>query len=45
MIATAANRERQNAERRARVDRMIEVVAVALLGMTTVGSAWCGYQA
>jgi hypothetical protein len=26
-------------------DRIIELVAVLLLGITTVGSAWCGYQA
>jgi hypothetical protein len=28
-----------------RGDRLLEVVAVALLGVATVGSAWCGYQA
>ena len=27
------------------VDRLIELIAVVLLGITTVGSAWCGYQA
>ena len=32
-------------DRRARTDRAIEVLAVALLGLATVGSAWCGYQA
>ncbi len=26
-------------------DRVLEVVAVLLLGITTVGTAWCGYQA
>ena len=26
-------------------DRLIELVAVLLLGLTTVGTAWCGYQA
>jgi hypothetical protein len=25
--------------------RLIEVLAVALLGVATIGSAWCGYQA
>ena len=25
-------------------DRLIEVVAVLLLGITTIGTAWCGYQ-
>ena len=45
MIAAAAMRDKQTAERRARVDRAIEVLAVALLGIATVGSAWCGYQA
>jgi hypothetical protein len=28
-----------------RGDRLLEVVAVVLLGVATVGSAWCGYQA
>jgi hypothetical protein len=28
-----------------RGDRLLEVIAVALLGVATVGSAWCGYQA
>jgi hypothetical protein len=28
-----------------RGDRMLEVLAVMLLGVATVGSAWCGYQA
>lgn len=28
-----------------RGDRLLEVIAVALLGIATVGSAWCGYQA
>jgi hypothetical protein len=27
-----------------RFDKMIEVVAVLLLGLTTVGTAWCGFQ-
>jgi hypothetical protein len=26
-------------------DRVIEILAVVLLGIATVGSAWCGYQA
>jgi hypothetical protein len=26
-------------------DRFLELVAVLLLGITTVGTAWCGYQA
>jgi hypothetical protein len=26
-------------------DRVIEVLAVVLLGIATIGSAWCGYQA
>jgi len=29
----------------ARGGRLIEVLAVALLGVATIGSAWCGYQA
>jgi hypothetical protein len=28
-----------------RGDRLLEVIAVILLGVATVGSAWCGYQA
>jgi hypothetical protein len=28
-----------------RGDRLLEVIAVVLLGVATVGSAWCGYQA
>jgi hypothetical protein len=28
-----------------RGNRLLEVLAVALLGVATVGSAWCGYQA
>lgn len=28
-----------------RADRIIELVAVILLGITTVGTAWCGFQA
>lgn len=28
-----------------RPDRIIEIVAVLLLGMTTIGTAWCGFQA
>src|SRR3954447_4747805 len=28
-----------------RADRLIEVLAVIMLGVATVGSAWCGYQA
>jgi hypothetical protein len=31
--------------RSARGDRLIEVIAVVMLGVATVGSAWCGYQA
>ena len=27
------------------VDRLLELVAVVLLGITTVGTAWCGFQA
>jgi hypothetical protein len=45
VIATAVTREQQDAERKARLDRAIEVLAVVLLGVATVGSAWCGYQA
>jgi hypothetical protein len=26
-------------------DRLLEVIAVLLLGITTVGTAWCGYEA
>lgn len=26
-------------------DRLIEIIAVLLLGLTTIGTAWCGYQA
>jgi hypothetical protein len=26
-------------------DRIIELLAVLMLGITTIGSAWCGYQA
>lgn len=26
-------------------DRLIELIAVVLLGITTIGTAWCGYQA
>ena len=26
-------------------DRLLEVIAVLLLGVTTVGTAWCGYEA
>lgn len=28
-----------------RAEKLIEIVAVLLLGLTTVGTAWCGYQA
>ena len=28
-----------------RSERLLEVVAVILLGLATIGSAWCGYQA
>jgi len=28
-----------------RGDRLIEIVAVAMLGIATLGSAWCGFQA
>jgi hypothetical protein len=31
--------------RTARGDRVVEILAVILLGISTVGSAWCGYQA
>ncbi len=27
------------------VDRLLELVAVLLLGITTIGTAWCGFQA
>jgi hypothetical protein len=27
------------------VDRLVEMVAVLVLGLATVGTAWCGYQA
>jgi hypothetical protein len=27
------------------IDRLIEIVAVLMLGITTVGTAWCGYEA
>jgi len=37
-MTTDAPRQRSN-------DRLLEVVAVILLGIATVGSAWCGYQA
>ena len=30
---------------RARRGRVLEVLAVMLLGVATIGSAWCGYQA
>jgi hypothetical protein len=26
-------------------DRVLEIIAVLLLGVTTIGTAWCGYQA
>ena len=26
-------------------DRVLEIIAVLILGITTVGTAWCGYQA
>jgi hypothetical protein len=26
-------------------DRLIEIIAVLLLGLTTIGTAWCGFQA
>lgn len=28
-----------------RFDKLIEIIAVLLLGITTIGTAWCGYQA
>jgi len=31
--------------RAARGDRLIEIIAVVMLGIATLGSAWCGYQA
>jgi hypothetical protein len=34
-----------NGDRRRRGDRAIEILAVLLLGIATLGSAWCGYQA
>lgn len=27
------------------VDRLLELIAVLLLGITTIGTAWCGFQA
>ena len=35
----------KSADRRIRGDRLIEILAVVLLGVATLGSAWCGYQA
>jgi hypothetical protein len=32
-------------QRRERRHRILEIMAVALLGIATLGSAWCGYQA
>ncbi len=33
------------AQRARRGDRLLEIMAVVLLGIATVGTAWCGYQA
>jgi hypothetical protein len=27
------------------IDRIVELIAVVVLGITTIGTAWCGYQA
>ena len=32
-------------EQHSLIDRLIEIVAVLMLGITTVGTAWCGYEA
>ena len=32
-------------DRTAGGSRLLEIIAVLLLGITTVGTAWCGYQA
>jgi hypothetical protein len=37
-------RETSNGEK-TRGSRVLEIIAVLLLGITTVGTAWCGYQA
>jgi hypothetical protein len=34
-----------SSQRSARTSRIVEVMAVLVLGAATVGSAWCGYQA
>lgn len=38
--------ELEESTRRLRLsDRLIELIVVLLLGATTLGTAWCGYQA
>ena len=32
------------AESRTRVDKTIEIIAIVVLGVATIGVAWCGYQ-
>jgi len=41
-VSSASKTDRVRA---VRGDRLIEIVAVLMLGVATVGSAWCGYQA
>ena len=41
---TASVAARSSAQLR-RGSRLLEVIAVVLLGIATIGSAWCGYQA
>jgi hypothetical protein len=36
---------KNSAESKTARDRTIEIIAVLMLGVATVGSAWCGYQA
>jgi hypothetical protein len=43
MSSGSAAAQKSAAERKG--NRLLEVVAVALLGVATIGSAWCGYQA
>ena len=40
-----SNSSRQDRGQFRRGDKIIEVMAVLLLGIATVGSAWCGYEA
>ena len=47
-VAPTRRRTRSRHEASARKERnhrIIEVMAVLLLGVATIGSAWCGYQA